>query len=153
MFCLLSDKCYGTITMGTDVTVMGLGMVFYTVGMFFHFGSDCQKNYILLHKKPRALITDGFFAYTRNPNYFGEVLIYTGYAIWSRSLMVYGIFLCQWAMLFVPNMMNKEKSMSRYPEFKAWQAQTGFIFPWLPSVLKDFATKTLNNPNQCNKDS
>ena len=80
--------------------------------MFFHFGSDCQKYYVLKYKVPRSLITDGFFAYTRNPNYFGEILIYTGYAVWSRSLMVFGIFLVQWAMVFLPNMLDKDKSMS-----------------------------------------
>ena len=117
------------------------------IGMFFHFGSDCQKYYVLKYKVPRSLITDGFFAYTRNPNYFGEILIYTGYAVWSRSLMVFGIFLVQWAMVFLPNMLDKDKSMSRYTEFKDWKATTGFCLPWIPSLVRDFITLTLNNPN------
>merc|ERR1719411_577921 len=93
MFCLVSKKCIWTVHQGPDILFMGLGMWLYSVGIFLMFGSDCQKHYTLLYRKPRSLITDGFFTYTRNPNYLGEVFIYTAYAIWSRCIMVYVIFL------------------------------------------------------------
>ena len=151
MFCLASGKCFGSVTWANDILLMGMGLAAYTIGMLFHFGSDCQKYFTLKYQQPRSLITNGFFAYTRNPNYFGEVLIYTGYAIWSRSLMVFAIFLVMWAILFVPNMKKKDQSMSRYPEFAAWKENTGFFFPMLSSAIRDFAFLTLNNPNKKSK--
>ena len=152
MFCLTSGKCFGMVSWGCDVTLMAIGFASYTIGMLFHFGSDCQKYFTLKYKTPRSLITDGFFSYTRNPNYFGEVLIYTGYAVWSRSFMVFGVFLAMWAMLFIPNMNKKDRSMSRYPEFKSWKENTGFFFPRISAVIRDFALLTMNNPNTHKKE-
>jgi protein-S-isoprenylcysteine O-methyltransferase Ste14 len=43
-------------------------------GCFLVFGSDIQKGIQLKFKK--GLITDGFFATTRNPNYLGEIILY-----------------------------------------------------------------------------
>ena len=44
------------------------------LGIFLHYGSDAQKYYTLKYKT--GLITEGFFASSRNPNYLGEILIY-----------------------------------------------------------------------------
>ena len=60
--------------------IQSLGIVFYVLGMFFHFVADAQKFFTLKYRKPRKLITEGLFRYTRNPNYLGEVMIYVGYA-------------------------------------------------------------------------
>ncbi len=44
------------------------------MGVFLHYSSDAQKYYTL--KYHSGLITEGFFARCRNPNYLGEILIY-----------------------------------------------------------------------------
>lgn len=40
---------------------------------------DAQKYYTLQYKK--GLIMDGMYKYIRSPNYLGEVMIYSSYAI------------------------------------------------------------------------
>ena len=55
---------------------MGLALFLYTVGIFLHYVSDAQKYYTLQYRK--GLIEEGLFSRTRNPNYLGEILIYTG---------------------------------------------------------------------------
>ena len=50
----------------------------YTIGMFYHFGSDIQKHVQLAYQRPRNLITTGLFAHCRNPNYFGGESIKRG---------------------------------------------------------------------------
>ena len=52
----------------------------YLFGLFLMIGSDLQKYYCLKYR-PGKLIDYGFFKITRNPNYFGEVLIYNSFAI------------------------------------------------------------------------
>lgn len=52
------------------------------IGIFTTFGADIQKSIELKHKQ--GLITTGFFKYTRNPNYLGEMMIYLGFAILSK---------------------------------------------------------------------
>ena len=48
---------------------VALAMYFYVVGLILVFCADGQKYYTLLVK--RGLIDNGFFKYSRNPNYFG----------------------------------------------------------------------------------
>jgi protein-S-isoprenylcysteine O-methyltransferase Ste14 len=96
-------------------------------GSVLHFGSDAQK-YFTLKYKP-GLITEGFFARCRNPNYVGELMIYVGFAMLSMSWMGYigiGLF---FIFVFIPGMIKKDKSLSRYPEFTAYKKRSGLLLP------------------------
>ena len=99
------------------------------LGIFLHYGSDAQKYYTL--KYHSGLITEGFFARCRNPNYLGEILIYVGFALlaqhWLPFLVLGGIV----ATVFVPNMLKKDQSLARYPEFEEYKANSGLILPKL----------------------
>jgi hypothetical protein len=123
---------------GDEPTILAAGLTFYIVGIFYTFGADLQSNVQLKYQQPRRLITDGFFAHTRNPNYFGEIMIYTGYAILSCN---YSFFLyagLAWLLIFIPNMLAKEASLSRYgKEWDEWKDRTGFLFPYLPALAAD----------------
>lgn len=98
-------------------------------GIFFHYVSDAQKYYTL--KYHPGLITEGFFARCRNTNYLGEILIYLSFALLPMHwlpFVILGIFII---VLFIPNMLKKDKSLSRYPEFEAYQDNSGLLFPKL----------------------
>lgn len=97
------------------------------VGFVLHFGSDAQKYFTLKHRP--GLITEGFFARTRNPNYLGELMIYLGFAILSMHWLGYSGITAFFVGAFIPNMRNKEKSLSRYPDFAEYKKKTGLIFP------------------------
>lgn len=129
---------------GNEPGVLALGVGLYTIGMFYHFGADLQKYVQLAHEQPRNLITTGFFAHSRNPNYFGEIMTYCGYAALSANYTCLAAFVVAWLLLFFPSMMAKEASMGRYKEWDAWAARTGLVVPWLPSILADFASQTLS---------
>jgi len=62
--------------------LIALSIFITMLGVFFHFASDAHKHYILSIRK--GLITTGLFSRTRNPNYLGEMLIYTGFAILAQ---------------------------------------------------------------------
>ncbi|MBD2692414.1 methyltransferase family protein [Anabaena catenula] len=99
------------------------------VGVFLHFVSDAQKYYTLKYKT--GLITEGFFARCRNTNYLGEVLIYLAFAMLTQHwlpFLILGLFI---AMIFVPNMIKKDQSLSRYPEFAEYKENSGLLFPKL----------------------
>lgn len=97
------------------------------LGIFLHYASDAQK-YFTLKYQP-GLITEGFFARCRNTNYLGEILIYLGFAMivahWLPFIILGGFI----ALVFLPNMRKKDQSLSRYPEFVAYQAKSGLLFP------------------------
>ena len=98
-------------------------------GVFLHYVSDAQK-YFTLKYQP-GLITEGFFARCRNTNYLGEVLIYLAFAMLVQHWLPYVILAGFIAAIFIPNMLRKDRSLARYPEFESYQANSGLILPKL----------------------
>lgn len=101
----------------------------YTVGVFFHFASDMQKHTSL--KLRPGLITDGLWSLSRNPNYFGELLIYLGFGLLAMHwlpLVVLALFI---AVYWYPNMRRKDRSLARYPEFSKYKKHTKLFIPFL----------------------
>lgn len=104
-----------------------LVLVLYIFGIFLHYVSDAQKFYTLQNKN--GLIEDGLFSRTRNPNYLGEIMIYTAYAIMSMHWLPF-LVLGGWVFgFFVKNMLTKDKSLSRYPQFSDYKKKSGMLFP------------------------
>lgn len=109
--------------------VLGTAVFVYAVGVVLMIGSDAQKYFVL--KQRRGLITDGFFARTRNPNYLGEMLLYASFALLAGHLVPWLVLAWVWGGLFLPNMLRKDASMSRYPEWSAYCAGSGLLLPKL----------------------
>jgi len=91
-------------------------------------GSDAQK-YFVLRERP-GLITDGFFARVRHPNYLGEMLLYGSFAALSQHVVPWLVLAAVWSLVFVPNMLQKEARMARHPGWTAYRARTGLLWPW-----------------------
>lgn len=118
---------------------LGLATLGYVLGVVLMMGSDAQKYFTLKVKRglsnpPQSapgLITDGFFSRMRHPNYLGEMLLYGSFGSlavhWAPALVL--VFI--WSLVFLPNMLRKERSMSRYPEWPAYLRQAGFLLPRL----------------------
>lgn len=125
---------------GTTATlpagVAAAAVACYAFGVFLHFGADGQKHWVLAHRRPRALIADGFFAATRNPNYLGEILIYASFCLLAQHWLPWAACLLVWLGVFLPNMLRKERSMARYPEHAAWVARTGLLLPSVATLLR-----------------
>ena len=102
----------------------------YILGVFFHFASDMQK-YTSLELRPGTLITNKLFGLSHNINYFGELLIYGALAAlamnWIAFLPLAAVVIFYW----IPNMIRKEKSLSRYPDFNEYKHKVKSFFPFL----------------------
>ena len=101
----------------------------YALGVVLMMASDSQKHFTLAERP--GLITTGFFARVRHPNYLGEMVLYASFAVVAGHLLPWLVLLWVWLGLFVPNMLGKEASMSRYPEWPAYRARTGMLLPRL----------------------
>jgi len=107
--------------------LIGLVLCLYIMGVFLHYVSDAQKYYTLQFRK--GLIQEGLFSRTRNPNYLGEISIYTSYAIMSLHWLPF-LVLAGWVFgFFVRNMLAKDKSLSRHAEFEQYKKRSGLLFP------------------------
>ncbi|MEM7758029.1 MAG: DUF1295 domain-containing protein [Cyanobacteria bacterium P01_A01_bin.40] len=111
------------------VPLVAAAIALNILGVFLHYGSDAQKYYTL--KYQAGLITEGFFARCRNTNYLGEVLIYVAFAMLAMHWLPFVILGGFVAGFFVPNMLKKDQSLSRYPDFEAYKANSGLLFPKL----------------------
>ena len=109
---------------------LGITIVMFTIGIFFHFAADMQK-YIHIKLKPGELITDGLMANCRNTNYFGELLIYLSYALLSRHWLPLVVLASFIVIIWFPNMRRKDKSLSRYPGYKDYKEKTFLLIPFL----------------------
>ena len=102
----------------------------YALGLFLHFASDMQK-FTALQLRPGHLIQDGLFKHVRNPNYFGELLIYVGFGLlamhWLPVLIIALFVLLYW----LPNMRRKDHSLSRYPEFEQYRRRSKLFIPFV----------------------
>src|SRR4028118_580355 len=109
------------------------------LGVFLHYSSDAQKYYTL--KYHSGLITEGFFARSRNTNYLGEVLIYGSFVMLVQHWLPFLILAAFIAGMFIPNMIKKDRSLGRYPEFADYKTRSGFLLPRL-FVSTDVEQKT-----------
>jgi steroid 5-alpha reductase family enzyme len=102
----------------------------YSIGVFLHFAADMQK-WMALKYCRGSLITEGIWGVVRNPNYLGELCIYLGFSLlpmhWA-PLAALGFVV---AAVWVPNMIKKDRSLSRYPDFAEYKSRTKLLIPYL----------------------
>jgi steroid 5-alpha reductase family enzyme len=108
---------------------LALCVSIYTFGVFFHFAADMQKHTALASRP--GLITTGMFALCRNPNYFGELLIYLGFGLLAMHWLPVLILALFVAVVWLPNMRRKDRSLSRYAEFADYARQVKLFIPFV----------------------
>ena len=120
-FILISSQKY------VSNSVIAISISINIIGVFLHFSSDAQKYFTLKLKKD--LIKEGFFKNIRNTNYLGEILIYLSFAILSMSWIPFAILLVFFFIVFLPRMLKKDKSLTKYNSFEEYKIKTGLLFP------------------------
>ena len=109
---------------------LALCIMIYIIGLFLHFTSDMQK-FIQLKYNPNMLIKNIMFSRLRNMNYLGELLIYLGFSLlamhWIPIAALSVFIICIW----IPNMIKKDKSLSRYDDFDEYKKKSYSFLPFL----------------------
>lgn len=99
-------------------------------GTFLHIASDMQK-YTELKLNPHHLIQSGCWRSIRNPNYFGELLIYLSFSLLAMHWLPL-VILATWVLfVWLPKMHKKDASLARYPDFSAYKARTKLFIPFI----------------------
>jgi len=109
-------------------------------GLLYETIADYQKN-TFKKKYPKKLITSGLWAYSRHPNYFGEILVWWGmyvmvvpYLHGLFHLVVLGPMFITLLLLFVSGVNLLEKSWKeKYGNeayYQAYVRQTSIFIPW-----------------------
>lgn len=97
------------------------------LGSVIMIAADAQKFFTLRIR--RGLITDGMYRYIRHPNYLGEMMVYGSFALMVWHWLPFVVLACVWTGVFAVNMINKEASMSRYPEWAQYKHRSWWLVP------------------------
>ncbi len=113
----------------TPLWLLSLAIFIYGIGLVLMIGADSQKHFTLAHQP--GLITTGLYRRIRHPNYLGEMLVYSSFAMTTGHWMPWVVLFVWWSIFFIPNMLMIEKSISRHPGWPEYKKQSGFIIPKL----------------------
>jgi steroid 5-alpha reductase family enzyme len=123
-----------------------LGVVIWLGGYFFQSVGDRQLAiFVAKPENKGTLMTQGLWAYTRHPNYFGEVLMWWGIAIigFANSfgivfplIALISPLVVTWLLRYVSGVPLLEKHMKTKPGFAEYEKTTNIFFPWFPKKIK-----------------
>ena len=126
---------------GTDALLV-IGMVISVVGLIVETAADLQKN-AAKKKNPRRFVDTGLFRIVRCPNYFGEMLFWTG--VFVGGITIYSGPL-QWIAALVGYVgiiyvmfggarrleIRQNKSYGNDPEYRRYAKTTPIMIPFVP---------------------
>jgi steroid 5-alpha reductase family enzyme len=111
------------------------GALVWFVGFFFESIGDRQlKNFLNDPHNKGKIMDRGLWAYSRHPNYFGEVLQWWGIFLIALSLpygyaTIVGPLLITCLILFVSGVPMLEKKYAGRPDFEAYKKRTSMFVP------------------------
>ena len=119
-----------------------LGVLVWLGGYFFQSVGDRQLAIFVAKPENKGkLMTEGLWAYTRHPNYFGEVLMWWGIALlgfangFGIAISLIGLIsplVVTWLLRYVSGVPLLEKHMKTKPGFAEYEKTTNIFFPWFP---------------------
>ena len=119
-----------------------LGVLVWLGGYFFQSVGDRQLAIFVAKPENKGkLMTEGLWAYTRHPNYFGEVLMWWGIALlgfangFGIAIPLIGLIsplVVTWLLRYVSGVPLLEKHMKTKPMFAEYEKTTNIFFPWFP---------------------
>lgn len=115
-----------------------LGILLWLVGFLFEAGGDMQLARFKKDPDNRGKILDqGFWKYTRHPNYFGDSCLWWGYGLiclgGGSYIPLYGPVLMTLLIIRVSGVVLLEKTLKETrPGYKEYAARTSAFFPWFP---------------------
>jgi steroid 5-alpha reductase family enzyme len=116
-----------------------LGILIWVIGFVFESVADRQLE--LFIKKPEnkgQLMTSGLWAFSRHPNYFGEITMWWGIFIltlqnqfvWVWFASILGPILITYLIVFVSGIPLLEKKYLERADFKKYALSTSVLIPW-----------------------
>jgi steroid 5-alpha reductase family enzyme len=113
-----------------------LGGAIWFLGFYFEAVGDAQLSRFIKDPENKGkLMQNGLWAYTRHPNYFGEVTQWWGiwfiaFAVPNGWLSIVGPITITCLILYVSGIPLLEKKMSEHPDFSAYKQRVSIFFPW-----------------------
>lgn len=112
-----------------------LGIAIWLLGFYFEVVGDAQLAHFVKNPANKdKIMKSGLWAYTRHPNYFGEVALWWGVFIVSLGSInsiyaIIGPLTITILILFVSGIPLLEKKYAGRPDFEEYKKRTSVFFP------------------------
>ena len=108
------------------------GFLLMMAGMFFRAWSSGYIN------KDKELATEGPYSLSRNPLYFGSLILGSGIAVASNNTITYLIFIVYYSAFFTFLIAIERKRMRRRfgQQYDAWAKEANLFFPKIKKIEK-----------------
>jgi len=108
------------------------GFLLMMAGMFFRAWSSGYIN------KDKELATEGPYSLTRNPLYFGSLILGSGIAVASNNVTTYLIFIVYYFTFFTFLIAIERKRMRQrfHQQYEAWAKEANLFFPKIKKIEK-----------------
>ena len=121
----LNDYVPFVIRLILSIVVLAIALTFISLSHRALFKS---------HQPPNSMITNGILGYTRNPMYFGILLIYVAFIFLSISLICIGLFIIVFLVYnWMANFEQKILENLFGEEFLEYKKKVG---KWIPNPFK-----------------
>lgn len=113
-----------------------IGVAIWGIGFLFEVIGDRQLKAFLNRKnRKKRFMDEGLWAYTRHPNYFGEVTMWWGIFVIVVASTKYYITIVSpivitYLILYVSGIPLLEKKYEGVEAFEAYKRKTNKFFPW-----------------------
>ena len=140
--CQVSPLVFRILSPEKDKFLLYIGVIISLIGFFIEIEADNQKSKA---KKvnPNRFVDTGLYRFCRCPNYFGEIIFWTGSFI--GGIKIYDGFL-QWFLALLGYIgivyvmlsgarrieINHNKNYGKDPQFLDYAKKTPIIIPFLP---------------------
>jgi steroid 5-alpha reductase family enzyme len=114
------------------------GILVWLIGFMFEAGGDYQLVRFRSDPSNKGKVLDnGFWRYTRHPNYFGDSAVWWGYGLFCLAAGSYfpvaGSLLMTALIIKVSGVSLLEKSLKEQkPLYREYIERTNAFFPWFP---------------------
>lgn len=140
--CECAPVTFRMLNQGPDDIFLYIGIVLAALGILIEILADLQKS-AAKKKNPGKFVTTGLYRIVRCPNYFGELLLWTG-------VFVSGISVCnsvlQWSLCVLGYVgiiyvmfsgarrleLRQDKNYGEDPEYQKYVSTTPIIIPLVP---------------------
>ena len=144
---ITAGAALAAITSGakTDFGILGvIGLVVWLIGFGIEVVSDNQKSAFKADSSNDGQFIDvGLWAWSRHPNYFGEITLWTGMAIlalpalqgWQYATLISPIFVFLLLTRFsgIPMLEKRaDKKWGGQPDYEAYKSSTPVLIPRPP---------------------
>jgi steroid 5-alpha reductase family enzyme len=135
-----------TVKVPLDFFTM-LGFLVWLVGFTIEVIADIQKRAFKSRLENKdSFIRTGLWAWSRHPNYFGEIVLWIGVALIAFPVLRGWQYVTLVSPVFVAILLTKisgipmleahaDKKWGRQPEYHAYKAGTSALIPWPPKQI------------------